>query len=74
VNVYELDLSAIESGCERRALNWALTACDAVHGAFLTARDDTLAVLFAGDHRAFTAWVRALAPIAVTTTREELYR
>jgi hypothetical protein len=65
MSIYELDIAWAETANERRYLRWELLACEDVRGVFLTAREDTLAVLFDGDRRVFRDWARSL-----TTTRE----
>jgi len=60
MNVYTLDVSWAATADERRYLHWELLACDRVHGVFLTASDDVLALLFAGDRRRFDDWARVL--------------
>jgi len=62
VSVYELDISWAATGSERRRLHWELLACEKVLGVFLTAREDSLAVLFAGDRPGFRAWANRLEP------------
>jgi hypothetical protein len=62
MRVFELDISWATGANERRSLYWQLTACDRVYGAFLTVRDDVLAVLFKGDRHAFNKWARTLEP------------
>jgi hypothetical protein len=62
MNVYELDASWAATADERRHLHWELLASEQVQGVFLTAREDALAVLFAGDRIAFDAWARTLEP------------
>jgi hypothetical protein len=65
VNVYELDTSWVTTAKERRLIYWELLGSDEVRGVFATSRDDSLAVLFSGDRRAFDAWARTLEPNAV---------
>ena len=60
MRVFELDISWAETASERRHLRWELLAREEVRGVFLTARDDALAVLFAGDRRDFDAWAGTL--------------
>jgi hypothetical protein len=60
--VYELDISWATTASERRRLRWELTAADGVKGAFLTARDDALAVLYQGDRRDYEALAQTLGP------------
>jgi hypothetical protein len=62
MSVYELDTSWAATADERRHLHWELLASEQVQGVFLTAREDELAVLFAGDRIAFDAWARTLEP------------
>jgi len=62
MSVYELDISWAATASERRRLNWELLACDEVLGVFLTAREDSVAVLFAGDRLGFRTWASALEP------------
>ena len=62
MSVYELDISWATTGSERRRLHWELLACEKVLGVFLTAREDSLAVLFAGDRPGFRAWANRLEP------------
>jgi hypothetical protein len=62
VSVYELDISWAGTGSERRRLHWELLACEKVLGVFLTAREDSVAVLFAGDRPGFRAWANQLEP------------
>ena len=53
MSIYMLDTSWAATADDLRHLNWELLVSDEVHGVFLTARDDRLAVLFSGDRRAF---------------------
>ena len=53
ISIYMLDTSWATTADDLRHLNWELLVSGEVHGVFLTARDDTLAVLFSGDRRAF---------------------
>ena len=62
MSVYELDISWVATANERRHLRWELLACEKVLGVFLTAREDSVAVLFAGDRLAFRTWANALEP------------
>ena len=62
MNIYELDISWAITANERRRLRWELTASEEVGGVFLTARDDTLAVLYKSDRGGFEALVRTLVP------------
>jgi hypothetical protein len=64
VTIYELDIGWAVTANERRYLHWELLACDDVRGVFLTAREDVLAVLFAGDRLDFREWARSLEPEA----------
>ena len=61
MTVYQLDIGWAVRASERRYLRWELIACEEVKGVFLTARDDVLAVLYAGERRGFEALTRALA-------------
>jgi hypothetical protein len=60
MRVFELDISWAATSSERRHLQWELLASEKVRGVFLTAREDALAVLFAGDRDAFEAWAGTL--------------
>ena len=62
MSVYELDISWATTAGERRRLHWELLACEKVLGVFLTAREESVAVLFAGDHLGFRTWAKALEP------------
>ncbi|MET0563434.1 MAG: hypothetical protein ABW114_08315 [Gaiellaceae bacterium] len=62
MSVYELDISWAATANERRHLRWELLACEKVLGVFLTAREESVAVLFAGDRLAFRTWANALEP------------
>ena len=62
MSVYELDISWAATTNERRRLRWELLACEKVLGVFLTARDDSVAVLFAGDRLGVRRWAEALEP------------
>jgi hypothetical protein len=62
MSVYELDISWAATASERRRLHWELLACEKVLGVFLTAREESVAVLFAGDRLGFSAWANALEP------------
>jgi hypothetical protein len=62
MSVYELDISWAATASERRHLRWELLACEKVLGVFLTAREDSVAVLFAGDRLGFRTWAKALEP------------
>jgi hypothetical protein len=62
MSVFELDISWAATASERRHLYWELLACEEVLGVFLTAREEVLAVLFAGDHLDFGTWAKALEP------------
>ena len=67
MNIYELDISWATTSNERRRLRWELTASEEVGGVFLTARDDTLAVLYKSDRYGFEALVRTLVPGSLET-------
>jgi hypothetical protein len=60
MRVFELDISWAATASERRHLQWELLASEKVRGVFLTAREDALAVLFAGDRGAFDGWAGTL--------------
>jgi hypothetical protein len=60
MNVYVLETSWVSTADDRRLLHWELLASDEVRGVFLTAREDALAVLFAGDRHSFDAWTRTI--------------
>ena len=60
MSIYMLDTSWATSAGDLRHLNWELLASDEVHGVFLTAHDDRLAVLFSGDRRAFAEFKSGL--------------
>jgi hypothetical protein len=62
MSVYELDISWAATASERRHLHWELLACEEVLGVFLTASEDSVAVLFAGDCLGFRAWATRLDP------------
>jgi hypothetical protein len=62
MSVYELDISWAATESERRHLYWELLACEEVLGVFLTAREESLAVLFAGDRLGFRTWAESLEP------------
>ena len=62
MSVHELDISWAATASERRCLHWELLVCEKVLGVFLTAREDSVAVLFAGDRLGFRTWVKALEP------------
>jgi hypothetical protein len=72
MSMYELDIAWAATASERRRLRWELLACDDVRGVFLTAREDTLAVLFDGDRRVFRDWAGSLAPAATTNQQGAL--
>lgn len=72
MSVFELDISWAATTRERRALHWELITCDQVLGAFLTARDDVLAVLFRGDRWAFDTFIRTLQPDPTTYSKGAL--
>ena len=60
MSVYELDISWAATANERRHLRWELLASEKVLGVFLTAREEVLAILFAGDYLDFGTWAKAL--------------
>jgi hypothetical protein len=60
MSMYMLDTGWATTADERRHLHWELQASDQVRGVFLTARDDTLVVLFSGDRRVFDAFESGL--------------
>jgi hypothetical protein len=62
MSVYELDISWAATANERRHLRWELLASEKVLGVFLTAREEVLAILFAGDFLDFGTWAKALEP------------
>ena len=62
MSVYELDISWAATASERRHLHWELLACEEVLGVFLTASEDSVAVLFAGDRLGFRTWANRLQP------------
>jgi hypothetical protein len=62
MSIYELEIGWAASANERRYLRWELLACEKVLGVFLTAREDTLAVLFRGDRLAFSTWAGSIEP------------
>jgi hypothetical protein len=62
MSIYELEIGWAASANERRYLRWELLACEKVLGVFLTAREDTLAVLFTGDRLAFSTWAGSIEP------------
>jgi hypothetical protein len=69
MSIYEFDISWAMTVGERCRLRWELIACDEVKGVFLTARDDVLAVLYAGERRGFEELTRALASESSGTLR-----
>jgi hypothetical protein len=72
MNIYELDISWATTTNERRYLHWALLASERVRAVFVTARDDVLVILFAGDRRDFDTWSRTLdGDLFTTTTTDE---
>jgi hypothetical protein len=71
VRLYQLDISWVASAQELTALRWQLAASDDVGGVFLTGREDTLAVLYAGSSHDFDQWVRTLEPALPTSTAKE---
>jgi hypothetical protein len=68
MNIYELDISWATTTNERRCLHWELLASGLVRAVFVTARDDVLAILFAGDRHDFDTWSRTLDRDLLTTT------
>ena len=66
-SIYMLDTSWATTADERRHLHWELLASDQVRGAFLTARDDALVVVFSGDRRAFDAFESGLPEVRCLT-------
>ena len=62
MSVYELDSSWAATASERRLLQWELLACEKVLGVFMTAREESVAILFAGDRLGFRSWANALEP------------
>jgi hypothetical protein len=71
VSLYELHIGWATSANKQRYLRWELLACEEVRGVFVTARADTLAVLFSGDRHDFHAWARSLEPPTQLTTTTE---
>ena len=72
MNIYELDISWATTTNERRYLQWELLASERVRAVFVTARDDVLAILFAGDRRDFDTWSRTHdGDLFTTTTTDE---
>jgi hypothetical protein len=71
MTLQQLDISWVASAQELRGLLWQLAACDDVDGVFLTGREDTLAVLYAGTRHDFDRWARTLEPALSTTTKKE---
>jgi hypothetical protein len=69
MTIHELDISWAATAGQRRSLHWQLLTCKQVRGVFLTARDDTLAVLFDGDRSQFHDWARTLAGETTHTSR-----
>jgi hypothetical protein len=67
MNIYELDISWAITANERHRLRSELTASEEVGRVFLTARDDTLAVLYKSDRGGFEALVRTLVPGSLET-------
>jgi hypothetical protein len=61
MSLYELEIGWAETANERRYLRWELLACEEVLGVFLTARDEVLAVLFAGGRQEFRYWASTIA-------------
>jgi hypothetical protein len=72
MNLYELDISWASSAREITGLRWELATSDDVGGVFLTGREDTLAVLYAGSRHDFHEWARTLGPALPTTTEGAL--
>jgi hypothetical protein len=62
MRLYQLDISWVASAQELTALRWQLASSDQVGGVFLTGREDTLAVLYAGTRHDFHQWARTLEP------------
>jgi hypothetical protein len=62
MSICELEIGWAASANDRRYLRWELLACEEVLGAFQTAREDTLAVLFSGDRLRFRAWASSVVP------------
>jgi hypothetical protein len=62
VNGFGLDIGWASTASERRRLHWELLACERVLGAFVTPRENVLAVLFSGDRRTFDRWARTVEP------------
>ena len=62
MSICRLDIGWAVTANQRRHLHWELLACEEVLGVFLTAREDSVAVLFAGDRLGFRTWVTALEP------------
>jgi hypothetical protein len=71
MTIYELDIAWAATTDERRLLRWQLISNDAVHGVFVTARVETLAVLFDGGRAEFAAWSNALTDLPTALTRLE---
>jgi hypothetical protein len=72
MNIYELDISWATTTNERRCLHWELLASERVRAVFVTARDDVLAILFAGNRCDFDTWSRTLdGDVFTTTTTDE---
>jgi hypothetical protein len=65
MSINELDISWATTAVERRRLRWELLASEQVRAVFLTAREDMLAVLFAGERGDFKQWARTLSPSAL---------
>ena len=75
MRIYELDISWAATAQELAGLRWQLVACDEVGGVFLTGREETLAVLYAGDRAQFEQWARTLVlPATPTTNRKGALR
>ena len=66
MTLYQLDISWVTSAQELIALRWQLASSDEVGGVFLTGREDTLTVLYAGTRHDFDQWARTLEPALPT--------
>jgi hypothetical protein len=62
MRLYQLDISWAASAQELTALRCNSRAATRVGGVFLTGREDTLAVLYAGSSHDFDRWARTLEP------------
>jgi hypothetical protein len=71
MRLYQLDISWVASAQELTAVRWQLAASDDVGGVFLAGREDTLAVLYAGNRHDFDRWARTLEPALPTSTAKE---